>query len=778
MNIVIYNNRFSKAPDNQKEITNNEFVQLLNAPKKSDYTLEEFKQLDKDEQVKVKDNGAFVIGEVTGRDVSKRTHLVLDCEGSDMNISETFDFVFPDDEINFITYTTIKNTPKLPRHRLIIELDRPVSTNEYEELAARFMQIVNNNLGVEMFDKSCAEMNRLMFLPVQLKNSQYEVVQREGNLLNVDEILNDTSIVVEKKSIGYDKENLTKFERKDPRMSEDLPGAYCTIYSMTYVLENVLNNIYAKTNQPNRYHFIGSDSPPGVNVYNDLFVYSQHNSDPACQKLLDAWHIVQLHKFNNSFSSMAEAVKQDEAVMSEYNKKMQIEESGDTTTTWTKKLIKNKQGMLLNLFNNYVLILENDPELKEAFKYNSLSKAQEIDHQLSWHQRDKTDTTWTSIDDANAMVHIEKHYGKCDRASCITALKARLSHVEYNPLLDYLDTLPEWDKKERAESIFIDYLGAIDTPINRSITRKFLTACMARAYTPGIKWELVPILCGSQGIGKSTICRILANDKFFGDGMPSLDNDKESAMYIQGKWIVELSELTALISDKYKAEDTKAFISRQSDRFRVPYETSHMDVKRTTIFIGTTNEDEFLSDTSGNRRFLPIRCMGDKTVDYMIKHMEPLQIWAEVKERFYDVKNKINIEPLYFTKAEEETQNKIIKEYTETYSYIPKVLKWLDYKVPSNWETLTKRDRINTIFMWYEDPETNGRNKEFLVERKTISLQEIAEECLMRNDSELKRQDKKIITAALRESGDWDMNPFADNDIRYGPIKKYRRRIK
>ncbi len=179
----------------------------------------------------------------------------------------------------------------------------------------------------------------------------------------------------------------------------------------------------------------------------------------------------------------------------------------------------------------------------------------------------------------------------------------------FHPVKDYLEGL-EWDGVSRIDTAFKDYLGVkMPRVYIQSVSRKFFLALMARIYEPGCKFDHLPVLEGNQGIGKSTFGRILVGDKWFMDGLPDLA-DKDAALNLQGIWLCEMSELSSLY--RSQLEVAKAFITRQTDKVRPPYGVRRVELPRSTIFLGTTNDRDYLVDTTGNRRFWPVLIKGCK----------------------------------------------------------------------------------------------------------------------------------------------------------------------
>jgi predicted P-loop ATPase len=136
------------------------------------------------------------------------------------------------------------------------------------------------------------------------------------------------------------------------------------------------------------------------------------------------------------------------------------------------------------------------------------------------------------------------------------------------------------------------------------------------------------VLEGPQGIGKSTALRALAGE-FFSD-VPLDASSKDTLLYIHGPWIVEWSELAGL--GKREAEAVKSFLSRRIDRYRPPYGKAAIEIPRRCVFVGSTNEYQYLNDASGNRRFWPIR-VGELDIGAIERDRAP--IWAEAKHLYH-----------------------------------------------------------------------------------------------------------------------------------------------
>jgi len=190
-----------------------------------------------------------------------------------------------------------------------------------------------------------------------------------------------------------------------------------------------------------------------------------------------------------------------------------------------------------------------------------------------------------------------------------------------NCLREWIESL-QWDGVKRIDSLFVNGFGCEDNEYTRAVSKNFLVGMMARAIRPGCQLDTLPILEGNQGIGKSQGLKALAGE-FYAD-IDSAIGSKEFAEQIQGKWLVELSELSAMRPSE--VERVKSGITRTVDVYREPFAILATDHPRQCVFAGTTNQSNYLLDDSGNRRFWPVKCgVIDKT--WITSHRE--QIFAE-----------------------------------------------------------------------------------------------------------------------------------------------------
>jgi predicted P-loop ATPase len=204
------------------------------------------------------------------------------------------------------------------------------------------------------------------------------------------------------------------------------------------------------------------------------------------------------------------------------------------------------------------------------------------------------------------------------------ALRARCMDHLFDPVKDYLDGL-QWDGVPRIDGWLQRYIRAEDTPLNRMIGRKMLIAAVRRVKQPGCKFDHIVVWEGAQGQGKSTALRVLAGDENYSDAEIIGLDKREQQEADQGIWIYELAEFEGL--SRTEMSSIKVFASKQVDRARPAYGRSRVDRQRRCIFVATTNEDDYLRDKTGNRRFWPVKVIGECDLDALVRDRD--QLWAE-----------------------------------------------------------------------------------------------------------------------------------------------------
>jgi predicted P-loop ATPase len=187
-----------------------------------------------------------------------------------------------------------------------------------------------------------------------------------------------------------------------------------------------------------------------------------------------------------------------------------------------------------------------------------------------------------------------------------------------------------WDGTARVEMFLSTYFGVPDSAYARAVSRYIWTALAGRTMVPGVKADMVPILVGGQGARKSSaVAAMVVCDDFFTElQLDSKEDDMSRKM--RGCQIAELAELQGLHTKAL--ESIKAFVSRQHESWVPKYQEFSTKFARRLLFIGTTNQDEFLADETGNRRWLPVRV--DGFIDIEGIERDRAQLWAEAADLF------------------------------------------------------------------------------------------------------------------------------------------------
>lgn len=267
--------------------------------------------------------------------------------------------------------------------------------------------------------------------------------------------------------------------------------------------------------------------------------------------------------------------------------------------------------------SNVNLILSNDHRWKNNIRFNELSK----DLDLSRSPIAKIHTAVAHTEASNWLARSE--YGLAMRSGEVAEQMIAIGRAQgFDPVRDWID-MQVWDGVARVENFFSTHLDA-KGPIEhlRAISRCFLISCVARIYQPGCEVHTVPILVGRQGAGKSRSLKALGQPWFMDS--PINLADKDSRLAISSSWIVELSELASVRGQA--VDKVKAFVSEATDKLRPPYGKVVEDFPRRSVFVGTSNDEEVLTDWTGNRRWWPFH-VGNCDVDRVTR--DRAQLFAE-----------------------------------------------------------------------------------------------------------------------------------------------------
>ena len=248
-----------------------------------------------------------------------------------------------------------------------------------------------------------------------------------------------------------------------------------------------------------------------------------------------------------------------------------------------------EKGRIRQSIQNCKYVLEHDPCLRGAVCRNEMTCQIDIKKKVPWKRRG---VQMTDTDMNNLSLYLEKNYGLTSDRVIAKAIDIVANDNSFHPIIDLLESL-KWDGRPRIAGMLTHFFGAENPEYSGEVMKMHMLAAISRLYEPGKKYDIMLCLVGGQGTGKSTFFKYLAiQDEWFTDDVKRLD-DKKVYEYLQGHWIVEMSEMNAVANAK-SIEETKSFLSRQKDTYRIPYERRAEDRYRQCVFCGTSNDLAFL----------------------------------------------------------------------------------------------------------------------------------------------------------------------------------------
>ena len=751
------------------QITWRGFLDKIKTPQRTSESYAEYMKLSKPQQDDLKDVGGFVGGELKdGRrkavNVLSRDLITLDLDSIPAGEAQTVDRkVQTMFGCAYAIYSTRKHSTYKPRLRVIIPTDRTIAPDEYEPIARKVAELI----GMGYADPTTFQAERLMYWPSASADGEFTFTSRDGGFLRADAILDmyqnwrdvtQWPVVPGQSALDHAR---TAQKQGDPLTKPGVIGAFCRTYTIQEAMDKFIPESYEPTDEPDRFTYKGGSTSGGAIVYDDKFLFSYHATDPTSGKLVNAFDLVRLHLYGDqdddakdgtpitrmpSYMAMTAQAMADETVkillatdrMGQAREEFNLPAEADTD--WLTKLeLSPTTTKPLPTIKNMLLILANDPELKDKIALDEFANRGVAKGPLPWNQHLGT-RNWTDIDEAGIRYHLEALYGITGKEKIYDAVALEAYKNRYDDVRDFLKTLT-WDGKERLDRLFIDFLGCEDTPYTRAVTRKSFTAAAARALRPGTKYDFMPILTGPQGLGKSTLLRLMGKN-WYSDSLTTFEG-KEASEMLQGVWINEIGELNGL--NRGETNAVKQFLSKVEDLFRVPYGRRTEVFKRRCVFFGTSNDDEFLKDRTGNRRFWPIVCAVTQPSRSIWDELgsEVNQLWAEAMARLEEG------EPLYLTGEIEEYAKKVQEAHMETSSKQGLIMEFLEKEIPLHWDDLD----IATRRSWFAaghlgDPALTQK-------RERVTAIEIWCEAFGNPEGTLRRQDTMELNGIMRGLPGW-----------------------
>ncbi|MFZ5975219.1 MAG: VapE domain-containing protein [Bacillota bacterium] len=775
-----------------QSLMGSELAERLKTPVRGSETLEQYLSLPRARQDELKDVGGFVAGAIAGGGRRKASAIqgrdVVTLDLDNIPAGGTQDVLRRVDGLGcwYCVYSTRKHEEAAPRLRVMALLDRTVTADEYEPIA----RMLAKHIGMELCDPSTFEASRLMYWPSCCADSQYIYVVGDKPMLSADGMLGlytDWRNVAEWPEVPGAQQARAKHAEKqaDPLTKAGIVGAFCRVYDIYRAMDTFLPGVYEPTDTPGRYTFTGGSTTGGAVIYdNGLFLYSHHATDPCSGKLVNSFDLVRLHKFAEldddtkpdtpvnklpSYAAMCELAVSDPQVTTLLNQERYqrateaFETPVDHDPNWMSKLaISATTGAPAKTANNVLVVLENDPQLKGRVAMDTFSEAIVGTAPLPWEPRSKEAGRfrWTDDDDAGLRMYMERFLGFRAREAVQDALVQAAARNQFNPVVEYLQAL-QWDGTPRLDTLYIDYLGAEEHPYTRAVTRKAFVAAVARAMHPGIKFDTMTVICGRQGIGKSTLFARMGL-QWFSDSIKTFEG-KEAAELLQGVWIVEMGELEAYSKTDVRA--VKSFLSKCDDQYRAAYARKTEKHLRRCVFFGTTNDHDYLKDTTGNRRFWPVDAEVQPPTRSIFRDVDEAtvgQIWAEAVMRW-----QLG-EPLYLPPELEAEAERRREQHLDRDPLQGQIEDFLDRPVPEDWQNWDIQRRR----MFWSDPRAG--NSLNLAPRDRVCAMEIWRECLG-DPRTMSKADAHRINAILEALPDWERVSTARFGPEYGTQKGFRR---
>lgn len=615
-----------------EEVTWSQLVARCASVRRCDHTAAEYAAATRATRARLKDGEGFVGGYL--RDgvrhadhVECRSLLTLDLDHGATEALATLRDLYTG--VSWLVYSTHSHTEAAPRLRVIMPLSRDVSTDEYEPVARR----VAADIGITAVDAASYRVAQLMYLPSAPADAPVVFVSNPGAALDVDAQLRRYVDPFDVSAWPRAPQEEVVIRRDcraqgDPADKPGVVGAFCSCYSITEAMDTFLPGVYATTGRSDRRTYTGGSGFGGCVIYDDKYMYSHHDTDPAGKQCVNAFDMVRLHRYGRedtdpagydrvtsrpSYKAMTDLAAADPRVKSAMVARhvgprlsaeadfadLDTEGAAAAAAPWMADLDTSRTGVIKSTAANIVTILNNDTRLRGKLWYNEFSGEVVAEPGLPWATEGGK---WTNADDARLRVYLERRYNVSSNAKVSDAFVEVTQSNRRHPVREYFDSL-RWDGVKRLETLFIDLLGAEDSKYVRAASVLPFVAAVRRVYRPGAKFDICLVLQGPEGCGKSTVFEVMGGPWFI-DSITTFDG-KAAMEQIQGSLIVELSELTAM--DKVTTERVKQFLSSSCDKYRGAYQARVEEHPRQCVFVGSTNQEYFLRSETGDRRFNPVR---------------------------------------------------------------------------------------------------------------------------------------------------------------------------
>jgi predicted P-loop ATPase len=634
-----------------------------------------------------KEAGNYILGELDGDTRSKRTilsrdALTLDADDTAIaDLPELLELTFP---YAFMVHTTYSSTPDQPRYRVIVPVDRSLAPDEYVYAANSLAEMLG---GIEHFDKGSLEPERYMFRPAAQDPANYRYKAIEGPPIPVSELLR-----------GFEPDlsgrKAPRTQKRDPTEIEGPVGAFNRAYDFQEAITKF--ELPYREAGAGRWSLEGSKAVAGLNDIGGGFVFSHHVTDPAYNKTCSVFDLVRIHKFGDededvdpktpinrlpSYKLMCELAVEDEKVKAElgtaFDPYTDDDDDSSTQGQWRSNFrLSASTGLPTDHPDNWDLIAENDP-VARGLRFNELTSTMETRKDLPWRPIRRGGPEFEKYDIDEYGDYLQKSYGIKPPDRRAERVANRAAHLNwYSPVRDYLEDLV-WDGQPRVEECLP---GVRPTDYTRIVARKSFVAAVARALDPGCKWDHVLVLYGKENQGKSYWIDYMSRGWTAPVGPLQ---HKDTLIALHRCWIAVADESFAL--RRADNDVMKEFITKRVDVFRMPYDRAATEHPRKFVMWATTNEEYFLRQQEGNRRFLIVHSEGKADFAKLREPDYIDQVWAEAVHLYRSG------ELLFLDDDQDALAAAEREKYTEEEPY------WGIVE-----EFISDKDRVSVIQLWHE----------------------------------------------------------------------------
>ena len=635
----------------EEQISVGDLWERLRMPHRGDETLSEYMALKKSKQDDLKDVGGFVGGALKGGRrkqgmVLGRDLITLDLDSIPPDSTEVVLFALKMTNVSWCVYSTRKHRPEAPRLRILFPLSRTVSADEYEPIA-RWMA---DEIKIEWADPTTFEANRLMFWPSCCADGEYVFRYEDAPLLNPDEVLGRYTDW--KDFQNWPKTPLEKDQKKrsgkqaDPTEKGGIIGAFCRRYDIHAAISEFLADRYAQCGDPDRYTYLGGSTNGGAVVYDGgLYLYSHHATDPCGGIEVNSFDLVRIHKFGDqdrdalpgtpthklpSYKLMcefAEAIPEVGAIVAEERRQQAMREfEGIAENPPDHAAIEEFVA-----FEGQQISCEIVQAAMKACGYSirrDVITGETVVTGLSdqFSEGNALNTLPVLIKDV-----LKKHKIKGVTDQGVSGyLGVIADKSRFNPVEEMFRSI-QWDGADRLCEAY--KMVGTESAFEQTMIRKWLIQCVAMAMNSEkrpINADGVLTLQGEEGSGKTEFFRRIAvRPEWFAEGV-SLDmQNKDSILRSINVWICELGELDS--TSRRNQSALKSHLTAVSDRIREPYARAATRRPRRTSYAATVNPEDFLTGSTGNRRFWVIHVENmDLKKILEITPEWAQQLWAQV----------------------------------------------------------------------------------------------------------------------------------------------------